>query len=123
MSNNLLDKLGNKLLPDCHRCLALFLGPLPTNHQSYRFLQQQHRRSPAGTGKEVDALIGSQTRDEKAIEHMIDCLFDLAVYVGIGEKLFLRLLDYYKTVNPKAADWRWQEYEAEKEKRSCSGTK
>jgi hypothetical protein len=66
--------------------------------------------------KEVDALIGSQSKDEKAIEHMIDCLFDLTVYVGIGEKLFLRLLDYYKTINPEAADWYCQEYEAEKEK-------
>jgi hypothetical protein len=27
---------------------------------------------------------------------MIDYLFDLAVYVGIGERLFLRLLDITK---------------------------
>ena len=65
--------------------------------------------------KEVDAIIGSHSKDEKIIERMIDCLFDLAVYMGIGEKLFLRLLDYYKTVNPEAADWYWQEYETQKE--------
>jgi hypothetical protein len=48
--------------------------------------------------QEVNTLIAQKSKDEKAIEHLLDTLVSLTT-AGIAEPLFIRLLEYYKTVN------------------------
>jgi hypothetical protein len=60
--------------------------------------------------QEVDKIIKRQSRNEKEIEYMLDTLYSL-VLSGMDNGLFIKLLDYYKTVNGEAADWYWNEYD------------
>lgn len=61
---------------------------------------------------EVNQLINSQTQNTKTIEHTLDTLLSLA-NIGIGENLFIRLLEYYKTVDAEGAAFYWKEFDAE----------
>jgi hypothetical protein len=63
---------------------------------------------------EIDDLINTQNRDESSIENTLDILLSLTMN-GIGDKLFIKLLDYYKTINSKGADFYWNEYEMQDE--------
>jgi hypothetical protein len=59
---------------------------------------------------EVNVLIAQKSKDEKAIETLLDTLVSLTT-AGIAVPLFIRLLEYYKTVNaPYAADY-WNIFE------------
>lgn len=64
--------------------------------------------------KEVRQLIDAKSADAKTIEHYLDTLLLLTTH-GIGEKLFVQLLDHYKTINPEAALFYWNEYDKEEE--------
>ena len=58
--------------------------------------------------QEVNSIIVRKSKNENEIEHLLDTLLSLH-YAGIGEHLFIRLLEYYKTVNAEyaAAYWRF----------------
>ncbi|MEJ0104153.1 MAG: hypothetical protein WDO19_17015 [Bacteroidota bacterium] len=59
---------------------------------------------------QVDSIIRKQEKDVKTIEHLLDSLVSLTT-AGIGESLFIRLLNYYKTVDEKAAIDYWKIFE------------
>jgi hypothetical protein len=62
--------------------------------------------------KELKLLIESKCTDTKTIEHYLDTLLSLAMH-GIGEKLFIQLLDYYKTIDSEGALFYWNQYDSE----------
>lgn len=59
---------------------------------------------------EVNTLITTKSTDSNAIEHCLDTLVSLTVH-GIGDDLFIRLLEYYKIINVEAAAFYWKEYD------------
>ncbi len=60
--------------------------------------------------QEVNTLIAQKSKDEHTIEHLLDTLVSLTT-AGIGESLFIRLLEYYKTVNAEYAADYWRIFE------------
>lgn len=62
--------------------------------------------------KEVKLLINGKSVDAKTIEHYLDTLLSLTMH-GIGDNLFVQLLDYYKTIDAKGALFYWNEYDKE----------
>lgn len=61
---------------------------------------------------DVNQLINSKNQNTKTIEHTLDTLLSLTS-VGIGENIFVKLLDYYKTVNTDGAAFYWKEFDKE----------
>jgi len=59
---------------------------------------------------EVNTLISSKTTNRNAIEHCLDTLLSLTMH-GIADNLFIRLLNYYKTVDSEGAGFYWNEYD------------
>ncbi len=51
---------------------------------------------------EVDIIIANKETDRKKIEWTFDYLLDYTRH-GIGNELYLRLIAYYRTVNPEGA--------------------
>ncbi len=62
--------------------------------------------------KEVNTLIESKCKDNNTIEHVLDTLLSLTMH-NIADNLFIRLLEYYKTVDAEAAMFYWKEYDKE----------
>ncbi len=60
--------------------------------------------------QEIQTLITQKSKDEKAIETLLDTLVSLTT-AGIGEPQFIRLLEYYKTVNAQYAADYWNIFE------------
>lgn len=60
--------------------------------------------------KEVDSFINQKSIDTEAIEHLLDSLSSM-LYAGIGHQLYLKLLEYYKTIDNEGADFYWNLYE------------
>jgi hypothetical protein len=60
--------------------------------------------------QEVNTLIAQKSKDEKAIETLLDTLVSLTS-AGIAVPLFIRLLEYYKTVNAAHAADYWDIFE------------
>jgi hypothetical protein len=52
---------------------------------------------------EVNGIIKRKEKDSKIIEHLLDTLLSLST-AGIAEDLFIRLLDYYKTIDAHAQE-------------------
>lgn len=63
---------------------------------------------------QVSALIESKTNDSNAIEHCLDTLLSLTNH-GFGEDLFVRLLDYYKTIDAESTMFYWNEFDKTEE--------
>lgn len=61
-------------------------------------------------GAEVNVLITSKSKDATEIEHYLDTLLSLTAH-GVGDDLFVRLLEYYKTVDEDGAMFYWNEYD------------
>ncbi len=61
---------------------------------------------------DVNQLIKSKNQNTKTIEHILDTLLSLTD-MGIGENLFVKLLEYYKTVDEEGAAFYWKEYDKE----------
>jgi hypothetical protein len=59
---------------------------------------------------EVNELIKSGYKERNSIEQTLDTLLSL-VNMGFAENLFLRLLDYYKTIDEEGAAFYWNEYD------------
>ncbi len=58
----------------------------------------------------VDNIIAQESSDTNAIGSLLDSISSL-MYAGIGHQLYLRLLEYYKTVDSEGADFYWRLYE------------
>ena len=73
------------------------------------FNAQLERYMPA-LETEVEQIIASGNTSNKIIEGYLDTLLSLTMH-GTGDKLFVRLLEYYKTVDPEGAIFYWNEYD------------
>lgn len=63
---------------------------------------------------DVNALITTKSQDSKNIEHHLDTLLSLTT-IGVGVNLFVKLLEYYKTIDADGALFYWNEYDKEEE--------
>lgn len=59
---------------------------------------------------EVKRLVQSGNTDSTEIEHCLDTLLSLTTH-GVGDDLFIQLLEYYKTVDKEGAKFYWNEYD------------
>ncbi len=64
--------------------------------------------------REVDQLIENKNEDKQIIERYLDTLLSLTMH-GIADELFVKLLDYYKTIDAEGAEFYWIEYDKEEE--------
>lgn len=60
--------------------------------------------------KEINTLIETKNTDNHTIETCLDTLLSLASH-GIADDLFIKLLEYYKTVDEEGALFYWNEYD------------
>ena len=60
--------------------------------------------------QEVDTIIENKSQDKNEIERMLDILLSLTMH-SFGDEIFIKLLDYYKTVSPAGAELYWKEYD------------
>ncbi len=63
---------------------------------------------------EIDLLISEKINNANEIEHYLDTLLSLTTH-GIGDNLFIRLLEYYKAIDVDGAMFYWKEYDAKEE--------
>jgi DNA replication initiation complex subunit (GINS family) len=61
---------------------------------------------------EVNQLIQTKNQDKNTIEYTLDTLLSLTG-LGVGKELFVRLLEYYKTIDSEGAAFYWNEYDQE----------
>jgi hypothetical protein len=59
---------------------------------------------------EVNSIVTRKEKDSKTIEHLLDTLLSLST-AGVAEDLFIRLLNYYKTIDAGAAADYWRFFE------------
>ena len=59
---------------------------------------------------EVEQMIATGNRNSKIIEGYLDTLLSLTMH-GTGDKLFVKLLEYYKTIDLEGAMFYWNEYD------------
>jgi hypothetical protein len=64
--------------------------------------------------KEVNQIIDEKCTNNNTIEHLLDSLLSLTMH-GIGDALYIKLVDYYKTVDPEGALFYWNEYDNKEE--------
>lgn len=64
--------------------------------------------------KEVTALIETKCKDCRVIENYLDTLLSLTDH-GVADELFIKLLDYYKTIDADGAAFYWNEYDKDDE--------
>jgi hypothetical protein len=63
---------------------------------------------------EINAIINTKVQDSNTIEHSLDTLLSLTD-MGVGKELFVKLLDYYKTIDAEGAAFYWEEYDKDEE--------
>jgi hypothetical protein len=63
---------------------------------------------------ETNALIRSKSQNKNEIERHLDALLSL-MDMGVGKDLFVRLLEYYKTVDAEGAMFYWNEFDKDEE--------
>ena len=86
--NKLTSQIGD-LIKDFHEKLNSFLPDLET---------------------EVNQLINSESKNCSEIENYLDALLSLCQH-DIGNSIFIKLLEYYKTVDMDGAKFYWEEYD------------
>jgi hypothetical protein len=80
--------------------------------QSIDVFQESLRQHLPALEADVNQIIKSKNQNTKTIEHTLDTLLSLTS-VGIGENIFVKLLEYYKTVDADGAAFYWKEYDKE----------
>jgi hypothetical protein len=80
--------------------------------QTIRDFQQHLEQQMPVIAAEVTALIANETTDSNTIEHTLDSLLSLTE-MGVGEELYIRLLEYYKTIDPEGAAFYWEAFDGE----------
>ncbi len=84
-----------------------FLSDRKTNIQYFNESLQAH--IPI-IETEVSRLIENESENPEEIENTLEVLLSLSVH-GIGNDLFIGLLEYYKTIDPENAALYWNEYD------------
>lgn len=64
--------------------------------------------------KEADRIISEKCTDNITIEFLLDSLLSLTI-LGVGDALYIKLVDYYKTVDPEGAIFYWNQYDSQDE--------
>ncbi|TPG42021.1 hypothetical protein [Flavobacterium pectinovorum] len=64
--------------------------------------------------KEVDRIISEKCTDNSTIEFLLDNLLSLTI-LGVGDALYIKLVDYYKTVDTEGALFYWNRYDSQDE--------
>lgn len=64
---------------------------------------------------EVRRLINTKSEEHNIIEHHLDTLLSLTIH-GVGDNLFIQLLEYYKNIDAEGTIFYWNEYDKEEEK-------
>ena len=59
---------------------------------------------------EINAIITNKEQNKNNIEYSLDVLISLTD-MGIGNELFIKLLDNYKTIDAERASFYWEEYD------------
>jgi len=59
---------------------------------------------------EIERLISSENAETNTIENYLDTLLSLTMH-GFGDALFIRLIEYYKTIDLDGAMFYWNEYD------------
>jgi len=59
---------------------------------------------------EIERLISSGNTEKNTIENYLDTLLSLTMH-GFGDALFIRLIEYYKTIDLDGAIFYWNEYD------------
>lgn len=59
---------------------------------------------------EVYQLIENKSTDSMKIENYLDTLLSLSMH-GVGDDIFIALLEYYKTIDETGARFYWNEYD------------
>ena len=59
---------------------------------------------------EINAIITNKVQNKNTIEYNLDVLISL-IDMGVGNELFIKLLDYYKTIDAEGASFYWEEYD------------
>ena len=59
---------------------------------------------------EIDDLIAEKETDSMKIENTLDTLLSLCRH-GLGNSIYIKLLEYYKTVDVEGAKFYWEEYD------------
>jgi hypothetical protein len=80
--------------------------------QSIGAFQESLKQHLPAFEADVNELIKSKNQNTKTIEHTLDTLLSLTS-VGIGEDIFVKLLEYYKTVDADGAAFYWKEFDDE----------
>jgi hypothetical protein len=63
---------------------------------------------------EINAIITNKVQNKNTIDYnlyVLICLTDM----GVGNELFIKLLDYYKTIDAEGASFYWEEYDKKEE--------
>jgi hypothetical protein len=63
---------------------------------------------------EINAIITNKEQNKNTIEYNLDVLISLTD-MGVGNELFIKLLDYYKTIDTEGASFYWEEYDKKEE--------
>jgi hypothetical protein len=63
---------------------------------------------------EINAIIKNKVQNKNTIEYNLDVLISL-IDMGVGNELFIKLLDYYKTIDAEGASFYWEEYDKKEE--------
>jgi len=80
----------------------------------FESLHERMRQNLPFWENEVDTLIANRETDRNKIEWTFDYLLDYTRH-GIGNELYLRLIAYYRTVNPDGAASYLKIYQDEEE--------
>jgi hypothetical protein len=80
--------------------------------QSINAFQESLKQHLPALEADVNQLIKTKSQNTKTIEHTLDTLLSLA-NIGIGENIFVKLLEYYKTVDADGAAFYWKEFDNE----------
>jgi len=59
---------------------------------------------------EINQIIKKKKTNANLIENYLDTLLSLCQH-GIGDTLYIKLLEYYKTVDAEGARFYWEEYD------------
>ena len=63
---------------------------------------------------EINAIITNKEQNKNNIEYSLDVLISLTD-MGVGNDLFIKLLEYYKTIDAESASFSWEEYDKKEE--------
>lgn len=82
--------------------------------QGFEAFQKSLQENLPAMEEEINRIISTENKDKNAIEHTLDILLSLT-QIGIGEELFIKLLEYYKTIDTKGAAFYWNEFDSDNE--------